>query len=299
MKKLITIAILLICIACGKQKNEEKRELFPVKKIEVITVNYPLYYFSERIGGDLIDLKYVIPENVDPAYWEPNQETLNVYQESDIILDHGIGYAKWMNKVSLPSSRIFNTTKSVEDQLISSSDKTSHNHGPEGEHEHENFQITTWLNFKLALTQAESVRNILQNKLPKQQKILAANFKLLKKDLIALDEKMVGKAHVLKTKNMIASHPVYQYLSKEYGLHIHSVHFEPEDFPSEKQWKNLKKLMKSNKPNMMLWEVQPISEIADKLKDLDIEIVVFDPCANRPVKGDFLTVMTKNIERFK
>lgn len=299
MKKTIAFAILMMLFSCGKQaekQTKKKQVKIPDNKLVVTTVNYPLYYFADRIGGDLLDLIYVIPENVDPAYWEPKEDDLKIYQESDLILDNGVGYAGWINKVSLPSSKIVNTTKSVKDELIKSSNKVSHSHGPEGEHEHDTFQIITWLNFKIALAQAEIIRDVFKQKLPEREKELEENFILLKNDLQALDEKMTKKALDLKPKNIIASHPVYQYLSKGYGLHIHSVHFDPDKYPSEKQWKILPKQMSVKRPNVMLWEGRPLEETAKKLKQFNIEIVVFETCANNPLNGDFLSVMNNNID---
>ena len=39
-------------------------------KLIVYTVNYPLYYFAERIGGEYIQVVLPAPPDVDPAFWE-------------------------------------------------------------------------------------------------------------------------------------------------------------------------------------------------------------------------------------
>ena len=35
----------------------------------VYTVNYPLLYFAERIGGRQVQAELPIPEDIDPASW--------------------------------------------------------------------------------------------------------------------------------------------------------------------------------------------------------------------------------------
>ena len=49
----------------------------------------------------------------------------------------------------------------------------------------------------------------------------------------------------------------------------------------------------------MLWEKQPLTEIVQQLDNMGIGIAVFDPCANRPASGDFLSVMQDNIANLR
>ena len=46
----------------------------------------------------------------------------------------------------------------------------------------------------------------------------------------------------------------------------------------------------------MLWEDKPLPEIEKKLNKRGLRIVVFNPCANKPETGDFLSAMNSNIE---
>ncbi len=80
------------------------------EKITVYVVNYPLQYFAERIGGEHVKVVFPAPANVDPAYWMPDVKTISDYQQADLILLNGAGYAKWVNKVSLPRLRMVNTS---------------------------------------------------------------------------------------------------------------------------------------------------------------------------------------------
>lgn len=297
MKKTILILVVTVLFSC--ERRTSKKQIKSQDKLSVITVNYPLFYFTERIAGGLLNLQYIIPNDIDPAYWVPNEEELEIYQSADLIIANGANYAKWMEDVSLPSSRIVNTASAFEDQLISLENLATHNHGPEGEHEHAGFAFTTWLDFKLALKQAKSIRNVLVNKLPSKKEQLNKNFKALKMDLEALDKEMSNIATDLKDINLLGSHPVYQYLSKGYHLTIQSVHFEPNEIPSAEQWKTLVPLIKNSKANLMLWENMPLQETERMLFKTKISTTVFNPCANRPESGDFLSVMNSNIHNLK
>ena len=94
---------------------------------------------------------------------------------------------------------------------------------------------------------------------------------------------------------MLASHPVYQYMARHYELNLASVHFEPDEYPSENAWWDLGKLLAEHPAEWMLWEGEPMAETSSTLAELGVRSVVFDPCGNAPEQGDYLTVMRENV----
>ena len=111
----------------------------------VVVVNYPLEYFARRIGGDLIQVRFPVPENRDPAYWEPSGDQIAEFQSADLILLNGADYAKWTLRATLPWSRTIVTCEGMEEELIEIPDAVVHSHGPEGEHSHAGLVSETWL----------------------------------------------------------------------------------------------------------------------------------------------------------
>ena len=78
---------------------------------QIYVVNYPLKYFAERIDGDKIAVKFPAPLDEDPAFWMPDAKTIRAYQQADLIILNGVGYEKWVSKVSLPESKKVDTSK--------------------------------------------------------------------------------------------------------------------------------------------------------------------------------------------
>ncbi|MBT8346970.1 MAG: metal ABC transporter substrate-binding protein [Desulfofustis sp.] len=148
-------------------------------KLKVYTVNYPLAYFAERIGGNLVDVALPAPAGVDPAFWEPDETTIRDYQKADLILLNGADYAKWTRKISLPLLRMVDTSRSFKDEYIAIDSGVTHIHGPDGDHSHSGTALTTWLDLSLATRQAESILKIFLRKLPERQAELAANYQAL------------------------------------------------------------------------------------------------------------------------
>jgi zinc transport system substrate-binding protein len=267
--------------------------------LNISTVNYPLKFFAESIAGKHAKVSLPMPADIDPAFWSPNAEDVINLQKSDMILLNGANYAKWLPKVSLPLSKLVNTSTKFRDQYIPIESAMKHNHGTGGEHSHTGTAFTTWLDFSFAAEQAEATFNALSKKTPKFKEIFVKNFIPLQESLLAFDTELTQIGSVLNGVALIGSHPVYQYLKKRYQLNLQSVHWEPEEAPSEEQWKALKQLLKAHPAKWMLWEGNPAKETVVKLEALGLQSLVFTPSSNVPEKGDFLSVMKGNVERLK
>lgn len=286
--------ILIFLFSCASKKENSFAN--DENKPTIAVVNYPLFYFAKAIGGEMVKVDFPKIDD-DPAYWIPNSTQVNDFQQADLILANGAGYEKWMEKVSLPSSKIVITSMSFKDQWIEVNEGVAHSHGAAGEHVHMGTAFTTWLDFGLATKQASSVHNAISALLPKNNEALNRNFEQLQKDLGILDNKMKAIAKKIKGRQMIVSHPVYQYLKKGYGLPLISVHWEANELPTAEMWKALENTISDHGVGIMIWESEPLEEIKSKLEQLNISIAVFDPCANTPDSGDFMDVMKENVER--
>ena len=262
--------------------------------IKVFAVNYPLAYFAERIGGDLIDVYYPIPTDVDPAFWKPSTEEIIKIQQTDLILLNGADYAKWTRKVSLPYSKQVNTSSSFKKNYIHIKETVTHQHGPGGEHSHAGTAFTTWLDLSQANEQARAVKQALVKKLPSAKAAFEENYQLLSGELQEMDAEL--KKIVASEKTVLASHPVYQYLARRYGMNLQSVMWEPETYPTDNEWAEFENLAKQHPAGWMIWEAEPGPKTIQRLKEMNIQIVVFPPAMNRPESGDFMSVMKQNIK---
>jgi len=271
----------------------------PTDKLIIFVVNYPLKYFAERIAEDHAKVILPAPADEDPAYWMPDVKAISEYQKADLILLNGAGYAKWVSKVSLPRSRMINTSASFKDQYITTKEAVTHSHGTTGKHAHENVAFTTWLDFNLALKQAKAVAEALARKRPALQGTFKKNYVSLEKDLMELDSEMKALAATNQSEPLVASHPVYDYLARRYGLNIRSLHWEPEERPNEQQWIELRNMLKVHPAKWLIWEGAPLEETVGMLKARGIKSIVFDPCGNRPETGDFMSVMRQNLKNLK
>jgi hypothetical protein len=170
--------------------------------LNVYVVNYPLKYFAERIGGDHVKVEFPVPADVDPAYWNPDLTNISAFQKADLIVLNGAGYAKWVAKVSLPRSKIVNTSRKFKDRYIFTKEVVTHSHGAGGDHAHEALAFTTWLDLTLAARQAEAIASAMGRKRPELRDTFQSNFEALARDLKGLDQD-ISSDHIPKTIDAI------------------------------------------------------------------------------------------------
>ncbi|MFC1827645.1 metal ABC transporter substrate-binding protein [Thermodesulfobacteriota bacterium] len=267
--------------------------------LTIYTVNYPLAYFAERIGGDHVQVVLPVPEDVDPAFWEPDEVTVRQFQKADLIILNGAGYAKWTRKVSLPMLRMIDTSRAFKENLIKIETNVTHTHGPGGDHSHGGTAFTTWLDFSQASMQAEAIYNALILKLPTPKEYFTKNFEELKRELLELDNQMKAIGERLVQAPLFASHPIYQYLARRYNMNIRMIMWEPDEEPDGNEWKYLQEITKEHPARWMIWEDEPLPASVGKLQDMEIGSLVFTPCMNRPETGDFMEVMRRNTENLQ
>jgi zinc transport system substrate-binding protein len=75
-----------------------------------------------------------------------------------------------------------------------------------------------------------------------------------------------------------------------------SAHWEPDETMSNAHWVELRSILKNHPAQWMIWGGKPLNESVEMLKSIGVKSIVFDPCGNTPVQGDFLTIMNQNIE---
>jgi zinc transport system substrate-binding protein len=302
MKKLLALAAILIAYlaGCSDGKDEATGSASDgTARPLVYATNYPLKYFVERIAAPVVDVRFLVPGDEDTAYWRPDPEDVLAMQKAGLIVLNGASYEAWLKNVSLPPSRMVVTADGLSDQLIPLEEEASHSHGLEGDHEHSGTAFTTWLDPTLAAAQAGAIKDALSERWPQHSSQFEAQFAGLTQELTALDTEAQEAVAGNQELPVLFSHPVYQYLVHRYGLNARSVHWEPDQMPDEAEWQELLATLGDFPASWMIWEGTPLPQIRERLESIGIRSVVFDPCANTPPSGDFLSTMEKNLQALR
>ena len=299
MRIALTAALLLLVLSCSGPEEagtdaSASAPGEPMTTLSVYTVSYPLQYFAERIGGDAVQVHFPIPDGASAAAWTPDAETIARYQSADIILLNGAGFAKWVETVTLPESRLVDTSASFHDDYITVENAVVHSHGPEGEHSHGETASHTWLDPQQAVRQAEAVLDALVKAVPDAEASFRDGFSSLARDLAAIDEGFRAATENKGDSHWLATSTAHAYLARRYGLSVNVVALDPEHTPDDDAWHDVTHVLEDHPSRWALWTREPRAEVADKLLGVDVASVVVATAAEPPATGDFLTVMESN-----
>lgn len=273
----------------GLESNESGR-------LRIAATNYPLAFFAERIGAEYVDVQIAVPASVDPVRWNPTPVDVGRLQGADLILINGANYEPWINLVTLPDSKIFNTTASLEDKFIYFQDSISHQHGPDGPQSNATLASTTWLDLTIAIEQAKAVTQALAKLLPEQQGSFEERFTELEAELRRMDDELTSLPATSETA-LLAAQPVYQYLARRCGMDIQNLQWQVDQTTGGEAWEELQSWLAKHPASAMLWPFEPGPEIRAKLEELGLKVVVYAPASHAPAEGDFLTIMRQNVSR--
>lgn len=266
----------------------------------VFTSFYPLTYFAQRIGGPSIRVVCPVPADADPDQWMPDAAAIGAYQQADLIAVNGATYERWLGKVSLPSSKVVDTSRPLADRLLRYEGAVTHSHGPGGMHSHEGVDGHTWLDPASAMVQADEIRHAIEKLLPDAGGDLRARADSLRADLGKLDAALREASKLLDYRPLLASHPAYNYLARHYGWNMINVSLDPEKTPDAETLAQIGRVVEDKHAQSILWEAPPQPAIAELLRTkFGLASVVFSPCETPPAGKDYLAVMRENIERLR
>lgn len=254
----------------------------------------PMGYLTQRIAGDAVEVRTLLPEGTDPFMWQPDAETIGEYQRSLLIVLNGAGFEAWAANAALPHSKVVDTSQQASVNLIKTKGVV-HTHGAAGAHSHGLVNPHTWMSPEIAGAQAKSIRDALKRTLPDHAEEFDSRFAELESDLRDLSARWAS----VDTKGirLIGSHPSYDYLAREMGWDLTNLILPPDEPIDDSTWSKLFELVgRGRGPVIVLWESAPLETTATRLLDeLGVRSVVVDPGESGPMKG-YLDVMRADVE---
>jgi len=295
--KMITIPAALACllVACGGESAASQAER---AKPLVCTTLYPLQYMARRIAGDLARVECVVPAPADPLHWTPGAGVIAHMQGADLIVLNGAHAEPWLDHVSLPLSRLVDTSKSFADRFIEL-EAVTHSHGSGAPHTHSGIDPHTWMDPENAKAQARTLLTALQQLLPDHRDALANRGASLIADLDALAGRFAALT-LPAGETLVASHPAYNYLAARNGWRIESLDLDPAAKPTAAALATVRAALKGLTARLILWESPPSAEWIEALQgDPGLASVVFRPAETPPLGDapDYLAEMAANASR--
>lgn len=214
------LAVLLLLVGLGALFMGGSPEETESGKVKILTTFYPLTYYAERIGGDMVEVKQLIPNNTEVHSWQPSISDIVEAEESDIIISNGAGLDHWLEEDILPSietgdKTIVETTEGA-DLLTLEGEEVEDVHG------HGNLDPHTWISPYMAHHQAENIYEALVESDPDNSEYYGERWISFKSKLLQLDERYMEE--LSGGRDMIfTTHAAFGYLTNRYGFEQHGV----------------------------------------------------------------------------
>jgi zinc transport system substrate-binding protein len=245
-------------------------------KLSIYTTVYPLQYFTERIGGDLVNVKSIYPNGADEHTYEPSQKDMIDLADSDLFFYIGLGLEGFVSKaeealknenVTLVATTDTLTFEESEEEHAEESAEEHAEHADESaeehaehadesaeehaehadeatedadEHNHSGYDPHVWLDPIYSISVAEVIKDQLVEKLPDQKEQLEENFAALEAELQQLNDEFIDVTSTAKHKEFLVSHAAFGYWSERYGLEQISVSgLASTNEPTQKELENI------------------------------------------------------------
>ncbi|PIC66994.1 adhesin [Sporosarcina sp. P21c] len=274
---LLAAALLLVLSGCTNSATTEPDDTSS-KPLLVYTTVYPLQYFTERIGGEYVDVKSIYPPGTDEHVFEPTQKDMMSLAKGDLFFYIGLGLEGFVQKTE-------KTLQNEEIQFVPIADYIdfeeleeghSHEHGEEehDDHGHEGaVDPHVWISPYLSTKLAEKITQELSDELPEHAESFKKNFDVLYDELEELDRGFKTMADAAPNKTFFVSHAAFGYLADAYGLQQLAVSgLDSQNEPSQKELASLVKNAKEQDIQYILFEQNVSSKLAEVIKkELDAE----------------------------
>ncbi|MFD1032583.1 metal ABC transporter solute-binding protein, Zn/Mn family [Metaplanococcus flavidus] len=285
MKKLLLPALLLlIASGCGNTDeavtSTDTESAATEEKIEIYTTVYPLTYFTERIGGEHVNVQSIYPPGSNEHTFEPTQQDMIAMAEADALFYIGFGLESFIEsaKQTLSNENVefIATAESIpevelgeepsheegikeeERDYEEGTEDHDHDHAEETEENHDHsYEVDphVWISPVLSKQLAEAVKNDLVERDSENAEEYIANYEQLIEELEELDTSFEDMAAAAEQKSFFVSHSAFGYWADAYDLNQVAVAgLNSQDEPSQ----------------------QELVEIVEQAEELNIEYIAFE-----------------------
>lgn len=252
MKKIVILISLIFIIAlagCSSQEVSVKNG----KTLRIITSFYPIYEIAHQIGGDMVNIKNIIPGGTEPHDYEPTARDIVDMREANLVIYNGLGLEPWKDKIipdlakngiaTMQMADIFGDTAIANDPHL-------------------------WLDPVNYKKEAEEVSKKIIELDPAHADIYKANTKKFIQQLDALNVSYEKGLTSCKFNTFITNHAAFAYIAKRYRLNMIPIAgLSPDIEPSPKAMADITNIIRQKNIRYVLTETLVSPKIANTLAE--------------------------------
>lgn len=304
IKKISIIIISLILLLSGcKTENIEQSS---TDKLVVYASFYPIYFATEQIGREKIELQSVIPNGSEPHDYEPSMKEIAKVENGNLFIFNGVGMEPWAEKLSdtlkKKGIKTLNMSEYVELMIV---EDEGDEHSHDG-HEHGLYDPHIWLD---PINMDKMVYQIMieLSELDKANKdFYKANYEAFSKRIKELDIDYNSQLKNRGRDTILVSHEAFGYLAKRYGIEqIPVTGITPHEEPSPRTLARLFDKIKEEKFEYIFLESLASPKVVELLaKEGNLKVLELNPISGltkeqQDRNEDYFFLMKQNLENLK
>jgi ABC-type Zn uptake system ZnuABC Zn-binding protein ZnuA len=210
--------VALFAASCGGSDGDNERPL-------VVATNVQIAAIAEALGGDLVNVRSIVPSGADAHEFEPVASDLRAIEEADIILRHGVGLDDWLDDTLAAGegAHVVVVTDRI-DLLRPALERDEHAEevSGDGDHDDEDLDPHVWHDPERVQIMAENVMSALADVDPGNSQAYADNLRAYES---RLDDAKAEAAAIIaeipaEDRKLVTNHDAFGYFADAFGLTI-------------------------------------------------------------------------------
>lgn len=274
--RIATAGLLLVAAGCTPPTA-------PSGTIAVVATFYPLYEFAQRVGGDRVTVRVLVPAGVEPHDFEPTPRDVTLLTDARLVIYNGAGFEPWLEKMlpDLGGAVLVDASRGL--PLI-------------GADPH------VWLDPVLAAAQVARIVQGLSDVDPAGRETYGQNGTRVAEDLRELDRRLASALASCRRREFITSHAAFGYLARRYGLTQVAISgLSPESEPPPGRMREIVAEARRTGTTVIYYETLVSPRVAEVIaREVGARTAVLNPLEGLTVEEqkrgqNYFTVMNENL----
>lgn len=283
--RLFTFFILTLTLSCSTS----------TKKNELVTTIYPFKAILQEVVGNRFEIKSILPAGADPHTYEMLPSDFRSIQNAKIFFYGSDALDGWASKIDV-QNKVEMLSLVPKDYLIDI--KVYHVGNSE---EHFGTDPHFWSDPITVKAMLPALLTELVNVDPEGKEEFQSNINSFSKKLDSLDLIIKKELKDIRYKNIISSHPFYNYFFERYGFNVlGSIEIAPGSQPTPKDIKNLIELVNQKNVKAIFINRQDSNKSAKVLAEsAGIKYFTLDPIGGFKGTMTYEEIISNNLEIIK
>lgn len=294
MKKLFsTLLLSSLLFGCTSGMNTDS------ERLQVAATIYPLVFFAEQIGGDLVEVTALVPQGLEPHDYEPSPNDLKALYDADLVIYNGAALEPWMedlgSELTEDDVELFEAASHVD--LIALSDEENGEWDPH-----------VWLDPIRAKTIVNSLASTMAGLDSENAETYQNNAKVIMAELDKLSEDFTMELALMScsAREFVTAHEAFAYLADRYGFTMISISgINPQDEPSIKELEEISKVVEEHGLTTIYTETLVSSAYAETIsEETGATLMVLNPLEGLTAEDvaageNYFSIMKRNFGNLK